>query len=47
MEPFLSCLIDEDNNLVDGYHRYTAAQSAGKRKINAIFPLGPEELERT
>jgi hypothetical protein len=34
----LSCLVDEDMNIVDGYHRYFASMNAKKRKIDVIKP---------
>jgi len=36
--PGPTCLTREDNSLVDGYHRYTAAVEAGKRKMEVIRP---------
>lgn len=35
---FLSCLCDEELDLVDGYHRLLASEQAGKQKIWVVKP---------
>jgi len=36
-------LIDKDNNIIDGYHRWTACEEVGKKEIQCVVFTGKKE----